>query len=145
MGPLSFEATFDSSAGGPIEVPYDIRAIFGRAKPPVLVTINGFSYRSTIAVYGGRYYVPLKRANAVAAGVEGGVPVTVTIQPDDAPREVTVPPDLAAALDAAGLRARWGSLSYSHQREHVEAIEEAKRPEARARRIDKAIEMIGSG
>ena len=142
MEPLNFECTMDSSAGGPVEVPFDVREIFGEARPPVLVTINGFTYRSTVAVYGGRYYVPLKRANAEAAGVEEGVPVTVTIEPDSAPREVAVPPDLAAALDEAGLRDRWDALSFSHQREHVEAIEEAMRPETRARRIGMAIEMV---
>ena len=140
--PLTFEVTMDSSAGGPLEVPFDIREIFGQAKPPVVVTINGFTYRSTVAVYGGKYYVPLKRANAEAAGVKEGVPVTVAIEPDRAPREVDVPADFAAALDEAGLRDRWDALSYSHQREHVEAIEEAKRPETRVRRITKAIEMI---
>lgn len=145
MEPLTFEVTMDSSAGGPVEVPFDVREIFGAAKPPVLVTINGFTYRSTVAVYGGKYYVPLKRANAQAAGVEAGVPVIVTIEPDRSPREVDLPPDLAAALDEAGLRHRWDALSYSHQREHVEAIEGAKRPETRTRRLAKAIEMIRAG
>lgn len=135
----------DTSAGGPVEVPFDVRAIFGAARPPVFVTINGFTYRSTVAFYGGRYYVPLKRANAEAAGVEAGVPVTVKIERDRTPREVAVPQDLAAALDAAGLRDRWNNLSYSHQREHVEAIEETKRPETRARRIGRTIEMIRAG
>lgn len=135
----------DSSAGGPVEVPFDVRAIFGMARPPVLVTINGFTYRSTVAVYGTRYYVPLKRANAEAAGVVQGIPVTVTIERDRKPRQVAVPQDLAAALDAAGLRHRWNSLSYSHQREHVEAIEGTKRPETRARRIGRTIEMIRAG
>jgi hypothetical protein len=142
MEPLTFEVTMDSSAGGPLEVPFDVRAIFGQARPPVLVTVNGFTYPSTIAVYGTRYYVPLKRANAKAAGVEQGIPVTVTIELDRSVREVTVPPDLAAALDAAGLWERWNSLSYSHQREHVEAIEQVKRPHTRAGRINKATDMI---
>lgn len=145
MEPLTFEVTMDSSAGGPVEVPFDVRAIFGMARPPVLVTINGFTYRSTVAVYGTRYYVPLKRANAEAAGVVQGIPVTVTIERDRKPRQVAVPQDLAAALDAAGLRHRWNSLSYSHQREHVEAIEGTKRPETRARRIGRTIEMIRAG
>ena len=142
MRPLVFKFTVESPAGGPIEVPFDVRGVFGRARPPVLVTINGYTYRSTVAVYSGRYYVPLSRANAAAAQVERGAQATVKIEPDEASREVEVPADLASALDATGLRDRWDALSYSHQREHVEAIEEAKRPQTRARRIAKAVEML---
>jgi hypothetical protein len=143
MEPLVFQTTVESSAGGPIEVPFDIRGIFGRAKPAVLVTINEYAYRSTVAVYAGRYYVPLSRANAAAARVERGVQVTVTIEPDQASRDVAVPADLASALDAAGVRDRRDALSYTHRREHVEAIEEARRPQTRARRITRAVEMMG--
>lgn len=143
MEPLRFETTLESSAGGAIKIPFDVREIFGRARPPVLVTINGFTYRSTVATYGGEYYVPLKKANAAAAGVAAGQPTTVVVEPDEQPREVAVPADLAAAIDEAGLREQWDRLSYSHQREHVEAIEGAKRPDTRARRVVKAVDMLG--
>lgn len=143
MEPLRFEFTLESDAGGPIKIPFDVREIFGRARPPVLVTINGFTYRSTVATYGGEYYVPLQKANAVAASVVPGRPTAVAIEPDDEPREVSIPADLATALDEAGIGDTWDRLSYSHQREHVEAIEEAKRPETRARRIATAVEMVG--
>jgi uncharacterized protein YdeI (YjbR/CyaY-like superfamily) len=69
--------------------------------------------------------------------------VTVTIEPDQASRDVAVPADLASALDAAGVRDRRDALSYTHRREHVEAIEEARRPQTRARRITRAVEMMG--
>lgn len=105
MRPLRFEVTMAGSAGGP-KIPFDVREIFGQAKPPVLVTVNGFSYRSTVAVYGGEYYVPLKKANAEAAGVVGGEAVTVTVERDERPREVGVPaasqaPSTASAATSA--------------------------------------------
>jgi hypothetical protein len=143
MEPLRFEATLDSPSGGPVKIPFDIRELFGRSRPPVLVTVNGHTYPSTVAVYGGEYYVPLNRANAAAAGVVAGQPVAVTVQWDEQERSVVVPADLAAALDEAGVRDQWDRLSYSHQREHVNAIDEAKRPETRARRITKAVDMVG--
>lgn len=143
MEPLRFETALESSAGGAIKIPFDVREIFGRARPPVLVTINGFTYRSTVATYGGEYYVPLKKANAAAAGVAAGQPTMVVVEPDEQPRDVAVPADLAAAIDEAGLREQWDRLSYSHQREHVEAIEGAKRPDTRARRVVKAVDMLG--
>lgn len=133
----------DDSAGGPVKIPFDVRELFGRARPPVLVTVNGHTYRSTVAVYGGEYYVPLNRANAAAAGVVAGLPVDVTVRVDEQERSVVLPADLAAALDEAGVREQWDGLSYSHQREHVTAIEEAKRPDTRARRIVKAVDMVG--
>lgn len=142
MEPLTFETTVESAAGGPVEVPFDVRAHFGSAKPPVRVTINGYTYRSTIAVYGGRSYVPLKRANAEAAGIVAGSPVIVRIVRDDEPRTVTVPDDLADAMASAEVRDAWDALSYSHQREHVEAIEAAKRPDTRERRIAKVVATL---
>jgi hypothetical protein len=143
MEPLRFEVTLDSPGGGPVKIPFEVRNLFGRARPPVLVTVNGHTYPSTVAVYGGEYYVPLNRANAAAAGVVAGQPVDVTVQLDEQERSVVVPADLAAALDEAGVRDNWDGLSYSHQREHVTAIEEAKRPDTRVRRIAKAVDMVG--
>jgi bacteriocin resistance YdeI/OmpD-like protein/uncharacterized protein DUF1905 len=145
METLRFEVTLDSSAGGGIKIPYDIRALFGKAKPPVVVTVragNEHSYRSTVAVYGGEYYVPLNKANATAAAVAAGEPFAVAIAPDTEPRVVTVPDDLAAALDEAGVRAGWDRLSYSHQRENVESVEGAKKPETRQRRVRAVITRL---
>jgi hypothetical protein len=128
------------------EVPLDVRAVFGRARPPVRVTIAGHTYRSTIAPYGGSYMLPLNRANRAAAGVAAGDAVTVELELDDEPRTVEVPDDVRAALagdeEAA---AAFERLSYTHQREYVEWITEAKREETRARRLAKTLDRLREG
>ena len=119
-------------------MPPDVVAELGsRKRPPVRVTVGGHTFRSTVAVYGDDFYLPLNAANREAAGVAAGDAVDVTIELDEEPRVVEVPDDLAAALAADSGRARRRSigLSYSHQREYVEWIDEAKRAETRARRI----------
>ena len=126
-----------------IPIDFDQRAVFGKARPPLVVTINGYSYRSTVSIMGGETFVPLRRSNREAAGVDGGDTVEVTLTLDTAPRTVVPPTDLAAALDAAGARAAWDKLAFTHQREWVEAIEEAKRPETRAKRIAGAVAKAG--
>jgi uncharacterized protein YdeI (YjbR/CyaY-like superfamily) len=73
-----------------------------------------------------------------------GDPVVVTVERDEAARTIDVPADLAAALDAAGMREAFDRLSFSHRREHVNAVNDAKKPQTRARRIAKAVEMTGS-
>jgi hypothetical protein len=126
-----------------IPVPFDPRAAFGTHRAPVRVTVNGYTYRSTIAAMGGPPCVPLRRSHREAAGVEGGETVDVRLELDTDAREVTPPADLARALKKqAGGWDAWQALSYTHQREHVEAIEAAKRPETRARRIARAVEMV---
>jgi uncharacterized protein YdeI (YjbR/CyaY-like superfamily) len=86
--------------------------------------------------------VPLNKANATAAAVAAGEPFAVTIAHDDQPRVVTVPDDLASAIDEAGLREQWERLSYSHQRENVEAVVSAKKTETRQRRIDGVVKRL---
>lgn len=135
----------DSSSGGPIEIPYDVPELFGTKKPAVLVTVRAgqeHTYRSTVAIYGGRYYVPLKKANAAAAAIEAGASFEVTLLPDNEQRVVTVPEDLATALAEADLRERWDRLSFTRQRERAEAIEGAKRAETRQRRIQQTIDQL---
>jgi hypothetical protein len=112
-------------------------------RPPVTVTLNGHTYRSTVAVRGGRYLLPLGAEHRSAAGVAAGDEVDVEVALDTAPREVEVPDDLRAALDGdPAARQAWERLSYSHQRQHVLAIEEAKAAATRERRIAKALEML---
>lgn len=128
-----------------IEVPFDPKAVFGKVRAPVKVTVNGYSYRSTLAAMGGPVCIPLRRSHREAAGLEGGEVVSVRLELDDEPRVVTTPADLTRALEAVpGGLERWRALSYTHQREHVEAIEEAKKPETRARRIAAAVRMVGT-
>jgi hypothetical protein len=114
----------------------------GGKRPRVTVTLNGYTYRSTIAVYGGAFFLPLAAVHRDAAGVKAGQRVQLTVERDTAPREVEVPKDLAAALKKARARAAFDLLSFSHRKEHVRAIEDAKSPETRARRVDKAVAMV---
>jgi hypothetical protein len=128
-------------------VPADVVDALGAGKkPPVRVTIGGHTYRSTVAVRGGRYLLPLSAENRAGAGVAAGDEVDVDVELDDEPREVAVPADLAAALegdDAA--RKTFEGLPYSHRQRHVLAVEEARSPETRQRRITKALETLREG
>ena len=128
-----------------IPVPFDPAPVFGKVRAPVKVTLNGYTYRSTIASMGGMVCIPLRRSNREAAGLEGGETLEVRLDLDTEKREITPPPDFAKALKASPPAwERWRELSFTHQREHVEAIEGAKKPETRARRIDEAVRMIGA-
>ncbi len=128
-----------------IVVPDAVVAKLGQGKKPkVVVTLKGHIYRSTVAVMGGKFMLPLAKAHRDKAGVKGGDTVEVTLEVDAAPREVDVPKDLAAALKATGLRKAFDALAFTHRKEHVRAIEEAKAPETRTRRIEKAVAMVAA-
>lgn len=128
-----------------IPVPFDPRPVFGKVRAPVKVTLNGYSYRSTIASMGNGPCIPLRRSNREAAGLKGDETLSVRLELDSEKREVKPPLDFMRALKAnPPVWDRWRELSYSHQREHVEAIEEAKKPETRARRIEGAVRMIAA-
>jgi hypothetical protein len=128
-----------------IPLTFDPKEVFGKVRAPVKVTLNGYTYRSTIAAMGGPPCIPLRKSNREAAGLRGGETVLVRLDLDTAPREVVPPPDLVKALKAVpGGWNRWQALSFTHQREHVEAIADAKKPETRARRIDNAVRMVGT-
>jgi hypothetical protein len=126
-----------------IPLTFDPKAVFGKVRAPVKVTLNGYTYLSTIAAMGGPPCVPLRRSNREAAGLEGGETIAVRLDLDTDKRKVTPPTDFVKALKARPYAwERWRALSYSHQREHVEAIEDAKKPDTRARRIDGAVLKI---
>lgn len=128
---------------GFVELPFDVKKEFGKARLPVKVSINRFVFRSTIAIYGGKYYVPVREDRQEAAGVKAGDIVEVIILPDTEVRSVEPPPELATALAKNGLaRAQWEKLSYTHQRVHAEEILNAKRPETRARRVQRILEKL---
>jgi hypothetical protein len=128
-----------------IPLPFDPRDAFGKARAPVKVTLNGYSYRSTIAAMGGPPCVPLRRSHREAAGLDGGETLAVRVDLDTEKREAVPPADLVAALKASKTAwAGWNDLSYTHQREHVEAIEGAKKPETRKRRIAAAVAAVRS-
>jgi hypothetical protein len=139
-----FEATIATEGSGTfIEVPLDVPAVFGRVRAPVRVTVGGHTWRSTVMRYGDRYVLPLARANREAAGVAAGDTVAVVLASDDAPRTVEVPDDLASALDAApGARAAFDGSSFSHRREWVEWVAEAKRRDTRERRVRGVVEQV---
>ena len=123
-----------------LEVPPAVVAALGGGKrPAVTITINGHSWKSRVAIMRGRYLLGLRNANRKAAGVATGDEVEVEVEIDAKPRVVAEPADFARALDADPVaRAAYDRLSYSRKREHVLAIESAKKPETRARLIEKA-------
>ncbi len=126
-----------------IPLTFDPKDVFGKVRAPVKVTLNGFTYRSTIAAMGGTPCIPLRKSNREAAGLEGGETIDVRLDLDTATREVTPPADFVRALKAnRPAWERWQTLSYTHQREHVEAIEGAKHAETRTRRIGKSVQQI---
>ncbi|MBL8760059.1 MAG: DUF1905 domain-containing protein [Phycisphaerae bacterium] len=132
----------DGSSMTALPVPFEPREVFGKARPPVVVSIGTHSFRSTICNMGSGHFVPLRRSNREAAGVAAGQRVKVTLTLDEEPRVVTPPRDLVAALKKSGALAKWKAMSFSHQREYVEAIEEAKKPETRQRRIAGCVDMV---
>ena len=130
-----------------IEVPAEIVDALGAGKrPPVRVTINGYTYRSTIAVMDGAYMVGVSADNRAGAEVQGGDEVDVDIELDTEKREVAVPADFAAALDAEpDARRFFETLSNSNKSWHVLGVEGAKTDETRQRRIAKSVEMLRAG
>lgn len=128
-----------------IEVPEDVVLGFGAGKRvPVTVELNGYVYPSTVAVMGGRYMIPVAKAIREAAGVAGGEEHDITLEHDTSSRAPEVPADLAAALEAAGVRAAFDSLAPSRSKEHVRSVTEAKAPETRARRVQKVIDSLSA-
>jgi hypothetical protein len=126
-----------------IPLNFDPTAIFGKIRAPVRVTLNGYTYRSTIASMGGQICLPLRKSNREAAGLEGGETLDVTLEFDAGERTIDIPPDLEKALTPSA-RKNWCALSYSHQREYAEAVTEAKKAETRRRRIDKIVNKLSS-
>jgi hypothetical protein len=128
-----------------ITLTFDPKEVFGKVRAPVKVTVNGYTYRSTIAVMGGPPCIPLRKSNREAAGLEGGETLDVRLELDTDTRQVKPPADLVKALKAAAPAwERWQELSFTHQREYAEAVEDAKKPETRLRRIDAAVRTIGA-
>lgn len=137
--------TGKSTAG--IEVPEEIvDGLGGGKRPKVRVTINGYTYRSSIAPMGGTFMVGISAERRAESGLAGGDEVEVELELDTEPREVTVPSDLAAALDSQpAARRTFDGLSYSNKSWHVLQIEGAKTAETRARRVAKSVEILAAG
>ena len=130
-----------------IEVPPEVVAALGPSrKPAVTVTINGFTYRSTVATMGGVFMVGVSNENRTLAGVAAGDTVDVDMELDTEPRVVSVPPDFRAAIDADAEAARtFGGLSYSRQLWYVLQVTDAKTDETRQRRIVKCVASLHDG
>jgi hypothetical protein len=130
-----------------IEIPDEVVVALGKGKrPPVRITINGYSYRNTVAVMGGVFMVGVSAEHRAAAGLAAGDEVDVDIELDTAPRELAVPEDFAMALDAdPEARRTFDALSYSNRSWHVLSIEGAKTAETRQRRIEKSIATLHEG
>jgi hypothetical protein len=127
-------------------VPFDLKEAFGRARPPVRVTIRGHTWRTTPGVYDGVGHVVVNRSVKDATGVDAPDRVRVTMELDDEPRTVDVPNDLRAALaEDPGASTAFDRLSFTHRREYVEWVDEARRPETRARRIAATVERVRTG
>lgn len=127
-----------------IEIPEQVVTELGSGKrPAVHVTINGYTYRSTVAPMGGRFMLPLSAEHRSAAGLAAGDRVLVDLTLDTEPRSVDVPAELGAALDAVPeARKGFEALSYSLQRRHVLSVTDAKTPETRQRRVARVIESL---
>jgi hypothetical protein len=145
---VTFETTVAATGNNTgIVVPEGVMDQLAAGKrPPVLVTVNGYDYRSTVAVMGGRYMIGISAAIRRATGLKGGDPIRVTLAVADTPREVEVPADFAAALAVdESVGAFFASLSNSLQRYHVDSINGAKSLETRQRRIEKAVSLFREG
>jgi hypothetical protein len=142
---MTFTATvlLEGTTATGFEVPPSyVDELGGGKRPAVVVTVNGYSYRSTVMPYAGKILLPLAAEHRAAAAVKAGETIEITLTLDTAPRTVDVPTDLAEALDVAGLRAAFDKLSFTHRKEHVRAIEDAKSADTRLRRIAKALDML---
>ena len=130
-----------------MHVPPGIVEALGKGKkPPVRVTINGYTYRTTVAVMGGEFMIGVSNEHRANAGVAAGQTVDVDIELDTEPRVVAVPGDFRAALDAEPAAARFfDGLSYSNRLRFVLSVEAARTPETRERRIAKAVETLREG
>jgi hypothetical protein len=143
---------FDAVVGGGegrlplVELPFDVKEAYGSARPKVMATVNDVILRTTVSVYSGRSYVGFRKEIQEAASIRIGDRIRVRIEPDLEPREIEMPEDLARVLrkDRAARQAFEG-LSYTHRKEYVRWVEEAKKPETRQRRVERTIEMLRTG
>ncbi len=146
--PIEFRARFQAEGEAIfIEVPSAVMARLGsRKRPPVLVTLNGYEYRTTVAAYGGKSLLGLRRDIRQAAGLTVGETIRVGIAVDQQPRLVEIPRELAAALRAEPrARAVFDRLSYTRRKEYAGSVETAKREETRRARVEKVMTALRNG
>lgn len=142
---ITFETVLEKHEGMEatgICIPFDVEKTFGAKRVPVKVWINKVEYRSTVVRMGGRYMMPVPKVFREAAGIKAGDMVKVVMEHDTEKRTVEIPEDFAQALKEADLTEVFNKMSYTHQKEYVNSINEAKKEETRIRRIEKMIEAI---
>jgi bifunctional DNA-binding transcriptional regulator/antitoxin component of YhaV-PrlF toxin-antitoxin module len=127
-----------------ITIPFDVEKVFGAKRVPVKVTINGAEYRSTIVKMSGKYMMAVPKVFRDAANIKAGDLIKVSLEKDSEKRTVEIPNDLAESLEKANLTETFAKMSFTHQKEYVRAVEDAKKPETRIRRIEKTIEMLAA-
>jgi bifunctional DNA-binding transcriptional regulator/antitoxin component of YhaV-PrlF toxin-antitoxin module len=125
-----------------ITIPFDVEKVFGAKRVAVKVSINGADYRGSVVRMGGKYMLGIPKVFRDAAGIKAGETITVEMERDTEERVVEIPKDFEDALQAAGVMERFSKMSYTHRKEYVLAVKEAKREETRIRRIEKNIEML---
>src|SRR5215472_5542000 len=144
----SFETVLGGKDGSIplVEIPFDVRAAFGSARPKVKVTVNGVLLRTTVAVYGGKSFVGFRKEIREAAGIGMGDAIRVKIEADEEVREVDVPDALARALERDGAaRKAFEVLSFTNKKEYARWIGDAKKPETAAKRLANTFQMLKAG
>lgn len=130
---------------GAVTLPFDPKEEWDKVRAPVRGTIDGHAFTTTVARYGGIDYLAFRREVREEAGVEIGATVAIAVELDTSERVVSVPEDLAVALADARLREVFDGLSYTHRKEYVSWVEEAKREETRRTRIGRSVELLKGG
>ena len=136
------ESRTDASAS--FTLPFDTRDVWGKAKVPVKVTINGYTWRSTVGNRSGIQYIVVNADARSHAGVKAGDVVTIVLEPDTEKRDIEIPIQLRRALGAK-LTEKLNRLSFSHKKEFVVWYSEAKKEDTRARRVEKMKQMLSAG
>jgi hypothetical protein len=132
------------NASASFTLPFDTREVWGKAKVPVKVTINGYTWRSTVGNRGGIQYVVVNADARLHAGVKAGDVVTIMLEPDTEKREIEIPVQLQRALGAK-LTEKLNRLSFSHKKEFVVWYSDAEKDDTRARRVEKMKAMLSEG
>jgi hypothetical protein len=145
-----FDGVVQSMNGGrghAVALPFDPKAVFGKARAPVRVTVPDHEpFRTTVAVYGGVGWIGLRKDQLVAFGLELGEPVTMLVELDDSPREVEVPAELTEALAGdTQARERFAALSFTHRKEYASWVDSAVKEQTRQTRAAKAVTMLRDG
>lgn len=137
----------NETGGAFVDVPFDVKKAFGKKRFKMVATFDGVAYRGTMTRYGApHYFIIIRKDIRAQIGKQVGDMVDVTVMEDLAPRVVEVPADFQSLLDTRlSAKSFYENLSYTHQKEYINWITGAKRPETRERRMGKAIEMLAAG